>query len=246
MVIQIYSAQVTSATDALLPGLHGAAEWMLWLQSQDLPHFEEQDIAILMRAFEPLRGIVWSVSSGGSRTQRIRDHLRALGRYPSLKKNLVSQTTIQDLPHENKLYSDVAWLSPDSSGDLADLFNENRAGCDNTVAFIPSDEKVAQKWSKVVAGLSWLRLCEEWVATSPQPPLDAHSVVLSYIRLTINLQGAAGLVSTDYDAKNRLVFWGSRSLLEGVAARLAVEFDEWEAAAFTLWFGRGPYLVASP
>ncbi len=244
MTSRIYSAPISPKYNRLLPSLDGAAEWAIWLQPEGW-RYAGNDIASLVHAFEPLRAVVWLASDSGARTPRIRDHLRALGDYRSLVKSLVAKTTVQYLDSAGVIYSDVAWLSSDSSGDLANLLSRSTAGCDSSLAFIPKNGPPTQKWVDIVSGLNWLWLCRNWVATSPQPLIDADAVVLSYVRLTIDIGGAAGLMWEDTDARKGLVFFGTESVLKPPASRLAAHCQILDAAAFEHWFDRGVALRAS-
>jgi len=245
MASQFYCSKINAMQDALLPGIMGAAEWSLWIKPKN-HYFVEEDFLNLFAVFSSLRGIVWYVSSGNSTSQSIRDYKRAFGNWSSLNTNIVVKTTIEYANENSKLYSDIAWVSSNSANNLVTLFSQSTVGKNSSISFIPYNENSAQKWANIVSGLNWLWLCNEWVATSQQPLLNADAVVLDYIRLTIEIDGIPGLVYSDIDNKKGLLFLGKGSVLKDLQETLLTQSEIINDTTFNQWFQRGVNLVVSP
>lgn len=246
MALQLYSTAVTGEFERLLPGIQEVAEWSLWVRTVTRP-FAGRDLAEFSRAFGELRGVIWHASSGRAMTPRMRDYQRAFGYWPKLNENLAMRNTIEYTDGDRKVYSDVAWVSPDAYGSVASILSESTGGMDSAFSFIPGDEKSGQAWANIVSGLNWLWLCRGWyVFPSQRLAIDIEmtkAVVLSYVRLTVELNGAAGLVWEDPDARRGLVFFGRQSLLQSVASVLMTRFEFLDEVSFTRWwFERGAVL----
>jgi YD repeat-containing protein len=245
VMLQIYASAVTSRHDRLLPRLAEVSEWSLWVRLGSVGPVEA-DIAQVGHAFSGLRGVVWHVSEGRGLSPRIRDHKRALGDWPKLAAGVVARNTLTYASSDRTVYSDVAWVSPDAYGSLANLFSQNMAGIHSTVAFIPPDERAAEQWGDIVLGLNWLWHSRRWVATSPRYAEDPKVIVRRYVQLTGELGGAAGLVAVEHAARKWLVFFGSRAILAAAEARLASGAERMETAAFDGWLQRDLYLPIAP
>ncbi len=245
MTIQVYSSSIGPESARLLPGIEEAADWVLWVRPQSAT-FDESDVVQLCSAAAPLQGIIWRITDGGGHTPRIKDHYRALGKWHDLTENAVLNGTLEYQPGGDRIYSDVAWVTPKSYSNLANFLSDSMAGVNSTIAFVPNQGEAGRHWANVVSSLAWLWLCRHWVATLPQPLIDANAVVLSYIKLTREIGGIAGLIWESSDYEHGLVFYGPKSLLEPVATRLTSSTNRIEESTFEHWLRRGVSLRLAP
>src|SRR5918993_1429775 len=93
MTIQLHSSAITEEHDRVLPGLASVAPWGVWLRPPTLSSFETLDAEVVLRAFEGLRCVVWHVTDGGAHTDRVKDHLRAFGKWLALSPNILAEWT---------------------------------------------------------------------------------------------------------------------------------------------------------
>jgi hypothetical protein len=245
MAIKVYSSSIGPEAARLLPGIKEAGDWVLWVKPQSSA-FDESDVAQLCTAAAPLQGIIWRITDGGGRTPRIKDHYRALGKWHDLTENLVLNGTLEYQPAGDRIYSDVAWVTPKSYANLANFLSNSMAGVDSTLAFVPNQEESGWKWANIASGLVWLWLCRRWVASSPQPLIDANAVVLSYVKLTKEIGGVAGLMWQSSDYEHGLVFYGPKSLLDPVGTRLISNTNRIDESAFESWLNCGVSLRLAP
>jgi len=245
VALLVYSSEVGLSLEGLLPGIRDAAEWGIWLRPES-GRFTEVEIARLGEAFGDLRGVVWHAEGGGAGSARVREYKRSLGNWPILAKSLVRKTTIQDEGTEVAHYSDVAWMSPGSHGDVANLLGRGSAELDTAVAFIPDATDAARAWASSVAGLDWLLLCRKWVIGSPRPLVDPNAVIRGYLSTTQEIGGVPGLIVVEHAAKKALVFLADRRILEPVGIRLQRHFQAMTDAEFEHWLRSPVYVATSP
>jgi hypothetical protein len=184
MTIQLHSSAITEKHDRVLPGLASVAPWGVWLRPPTLSFFETLDAEVVLRAFEGLRCVVWHVTDGGGHTERVKDHLRAFGKWPALSRNIVAEWTANYISLTEKLYSGVACVSLDTPKILPALLARSTSGVDSALSFIPKDSRSTRTWISAVYGLEWLWLLRENVRSAISAPVNAGAVLLSYIALT--------------------------------------------------------------
>jgi hypothetical protein len=236
--MQIYFSRINTDYNQMLPRLVEVEGWALWLKpaASTLNH---EEMSKLGTAFSHLRGIIWLASNGGARTPRIKEHLRAFGQWPALSKSIVAQGTFRQYSNDEATYSDVAWVPSEAYDSVAKLLSRTTAGADSILSFIPDNEEYAMSWARIVFGLNWLWLCRSWVLSSSLPFLDADTVLLNYITLTISIGGAAGLLWSDTDDKTGLVLIGAKSVLAIAASQLTLSAEEMDGVTFHHWLSRG-------
>src|SRR5262249_52629071 len=157
MTMQIHSSRITKENDFLLSGIAEAAPWAIWILPTGLT-LEEPDAQALLNGFGDLRCILWHTSDGGAHTQRVKDHLRALGEWPDLTRGIFATGTLNYFSLSRTTYSDVAWIHACAPASLVAFLSRSTAGIDSTLSFIPGDDRCAQAWTDAVQGLEWLWL----------------------------------------------------------------------------------------
>ena len=244
MTIQLHSSAITEEYDRVLPGLARIAPWGVWLQP-NLSFFETLDAEVVLRAFEGLRCVVWHVTDGDAHSDRVKNHLRAFGKWPALSPNIVAEWTANYISLSEKFYSGVACVSLDTPEILPALLARSTSGVDSALSFIPTDSRSTQTWISAVYGLEWLWLLRKNKPSALDAPINADTILLSYIALTNQIGGAAGLVF-DVSGKAGLALFGEQTVLEPAAKQMRQACVTIEEKIFDQWYRNGLHFPASP
>lgn len=244
MTIQLHSSAITKEYDRVLPGLAKIAPWSVWLRP-NLSSFETLDAEVVLRAFEGLQCVIWHVTEGGAHSDRVKNHLRAFGKWPALSRNIVAEWTADYVSLSEKFYSGVACASLDTPQILAALLARSTAGVDSALSFIPKDSRSTRAWISAVYGLEWLWLLRKNLPSPLNAPINADAVLLCYIALTNQAGGVAGLVF-DVSGQAGLALFGEQTVLEPAAKQMRQGCVTIEDKIFEQWYRDGLHFPASP
>ena len=239
--MQIHSGPITSSHETVLPGIAKAASWGVWIRPTNSA-FRTEDAQILLQAFGDFGCILWHTSEGGARSRRMKDHLRSLGTWPPLSKNVIAQWTLEHFSIPRTVYGDICWVSFEAAGSLGALLSRSTSGSDSTLSFIPEDDLSAQQWISGVYGLQWLWLLGSQTTTRS---INADVVLLSYIEITKRIKGVAGLVF-DIQGTSGLAFLSERIHLEAGADKIGQRCELVSEQTFKTWYRDGLHFRASP
>jgi hypothetical protein len=221
---------LSAEDDNYLPGIDKIACYSLWVTSTNW-NFAQAEIEQLQIAFAPLRAIIWHGCSNKKNDASESKLLNKTIADGSSNKAAVADTVVQYSMYGKPRYSIVTWLSPCSTS--YELMLPPERLLDNTVlAYLPDERTTANKWADAAHGFHWLWLCDEWIANAPVPALNAHSVALSYIRITMAIEGIASLAWSDSNMKKGLTFFASKEALERVESNLKMSGAKQETKYF--------------
>ena len=244
MTIELHSSAITEEHNRVLPGLARIAPWGVWLRPT-LSFFETPGIEVVLRAFEGLQCVVWHVTDGGARSDRLKNHLRAFGNWPALSANILAEWNANYISLSKKFYSGVASVSFDRAKIFAALLARSTSGEDSALSFIPKDSRSTQAWISAVHGLEWLWLLRKNIPSELNAVINADTVLLSYIALTNQIGGVAGLVF-DVGGRAGLALFGEQTVLEPAAKQMRQAFVTIEEKIFDQWYRDGLHFPASP
>jgi len=218
MAIEFYLDPVNAEYERPLPGVSQKPKRALWLRSQS-GNFEEADLECLLEAFAPLRGLGWYAVMGLG-DQSAAPAMDPFEDWPDLVNEPVCEGVLRFPQVRQAVFSRVAWLSGDAHKALPDFLRYRPGHPPGTISFMPRNLFAAINWARIVQGPAWLSMCDKWIANAPLPSLDSWAVAASYVNLTIEMNGVAGLTWVDCDVKTGLTFFGSEEHLGIVAAQL--------------------------
>jgi hypothetical protein len=96
-----------------------------------------------------------------------------------------------------------------------------------------------------VHGLEWLWLLRKNTPSELNAVINADTVLLSYIALTNQIGGVAGLVF-DVGGRAGLALFGEQTVLEPAAKQMRQAFVTIEEKIFDQWYRDGLHFPASP
>jgi hypothetical protein len=218
MQVNYYAGPPHAQDEAALPGVSASFEFSIWLSAGDsgvLPVC----MTSICEAVSPLRCIGWY---GWEELITDPKSSRPLAQSPHSKfEEIVAEGQLTYPSYGPPIRSLVGWMSAEGAADIiASLHGPGLR--DGVIAFIPDEVHLAKKWARVAGGPCWLTLCKEWIANLPEPNIDADAVVLSFLKLTQEIGGVAGLSWTDTRTNCGLAFYGPSAILQPAAASLGL------------------------
>ncbi len=191
---------------------------ILWLL-QPISSWGSEDMLSIFSSTQGLTAYVWHLSSGGTKTPKIRNHLRAFGAWKELSRSVFSQRTHSFHNQDTQYFSDCTTASPAAVDELLALFTRSTAGKDCALAFLPSQEGVATAWSHMTVGLEW-----SWLSNFPPlestRSVDRESIWAAIAGAMVGMSGIVALPWRNTEAQLGFSFLGSPHLLDQVAREL--------------------------
>lgn len=198
--------------DRHLPHLSSSIDTALWIRCAN-GAFTQKDFEDLFRSFSPLRAVVWYTHVAKDMNNAQESHSGSSKNLPTVIATINTAYPQFGLPAT----SIVEWANP---AKLPSIVYVAGSGNQSILSFVSDERRVAKQWSRIVHGIVWLWICQDWVANEPTPKIDAHSVVLSYIRMTLAINGVAGLIWKDSDSNMGFTFFASTETLQNAAMQL--------------------------
>ena len=239
-----HTSELTPEIKVLLPEhLLAPDERVLWVGPNGAD-FVAEDIRALTECMPEKIPIIWHVSPPRGISRALDSRFGSLRDWPSLARRTVVRS-VTEREGSPLLYSDSARVEEDAYGDVAELLSTTVAGVASTLAFLPAVPRAVDDWSNVSQILITLYACRSWIATSPQPAVDADALVRSYVGAMREIGGACSLYFSSTCGGSAVLLAGDRAAMEVAAKRAAATLVERTASDFAHWVV-GAHLRPSP
>lgn len=222
--MRLFQQGIAEMKGKLLPHSLACQGSILWALDPVI-NLKPEDMLSIRLAFARLDAYIWHASTGGERSLRIRDHLRALGEHKFLSKNLVLQRTQTWTSNDRRHYSDISKITDNAWAEILSLFSQSTAGSDSALCFLPEGTDAVVDWSRALVGIEWAWLCRGQSARR-SIPLDVENIWSCYIDAIITIGGTACVPWRDTDSLLGLSFVGPLELVDLAVGHLRAEGHE--------------------
>ncbi|MGI0493177.1 hypothetical protein ACN4EG_15445 [Alkalinema pantanalense CENA528] len=136
---------------------------LLWLKPEEY-YFNQNELAVLLQAFSPLKCILGYTTSGGScSSEKLNELKRAFGGWKGLYRNVFRRKDY--LVQQEKYYSDLSVLTYSEIAEGEEFFSRNLFGYDSALFFAQSLDNISATFDKLVEA-RFIRLQENGIPTS--------------------------------------------------------------------------------
>lgn len=148
MTIQYCLSPVTEEYEKYLTGVGKKPKYALWLRSVDWD-FEASDLKELLKAFEPLQGIVWCASS-------VKEDLKSssIDSLPEIWQGLLKETIsismLDFMGFRPSILTKVGWLANSANNVFVEYLKRKSMQSQGVISFIACDRFQAINWTKSV------------------------------------------------------------------------------------------------